>query len=171
MTNYSTPPPSKKTLLKGTVYINDWCPMAQPNTVFYKESLRSSWGFKVSSGPALTWLLWMEMAQASLSGSCCRLRWIPPPDLNTQRSVFRTSVTPHRKRTRGSPVETNTLERKPPSPLPPKTRSAALYRNAFALLCSACSTDHVFQTQNQPQRPALRSPAREQHPDSWSASP
>lgn len=53
--------------------------------------------------PVLTWLLWMEMAQASLSGSCCRLRWTPPPDLNTQRSGFSTSVTPHRKRTRGSP--------------------------------------------------------------------
>lgn len=51
-----------------------------------------------------TWLLWMEMAQANLSGSCCRLRWVPPPDLNTQRSSFNTSVTPHRKRTRGSPV-------------------------------------------------------------------
>lgn len=56
-------------------------------------------------GPVLTWLLWMEMAQASLSGSCCRLRWIPPPDLNTQRSGFSTSVTPHRKRTRGSPED------------------------------------------------------------------
>lgn len=55
--------------------------------------------------PVLTWLLWMEMAQASLSGSCCRLRWIPPPDLNTQRSGFSTSVIPHRKRTRGSPGE------------------------------------------------------------------
>lgn len=53
----------------------------------------------------LTWLLWMEMAQASLSGSCCRLRWIPPEDLNTQRSSFTTSVTPHIKRTRGSPGE------------------------------------------------------------------
>lgn len=51
----------------------------------------------------LTWLLWMEMAQASLRGSCWRLRWIPPPDLNTQRSGFSTSVTPHRKRTRGCP--------------------------------------------------------------------
>lgn len=60
---------------------------------------------KPSPGPALTWLLWMEMAQASLSGSCCRLRWIPPPDLNTQRSCFSTSVTPHRKRTRGSPED------------------------------------------------------------------
>lgn len=55
--------------------------------------------------PVLTWLLWMEMAQASLSGSCCRLRWIPPADLNTQRSGFSTSVVPHRKRTRGSPGE------------------------------------------------------------------
>lgn len=51
----------------------------------------------------LTWLLWMEMAQASLRGSCWRLRWIPPPDLKTQRSGFSTSVTPHRKRTRGCP--------------------------------------------------------------------
>lgn len=55
--------------------------------------------------PAPTWLLWMEMAQASLSGSCCRLKWIPPPDLNTQRSGFSTSVMPYRKRTRGSPEE------------------------------------------------------------------
>lgn len=55
---------------------------------------------------ALTWLLWMEMAQASLSGSCFRLRMIPLPVLNTQRSGFSTSVTPHRKRTRGSPEET-----------------------------------------------------------------
>lgn len=51
----------------------------------------------------LTWLLWMEMAQASLRGSCWRLRWTPPPDLNTQRSGFSTSVAPHRKCTRGSP--------------------------------------------------------------------
>lgn len=59
----------------------------------------------------LTWLLWMEMAQASLRGSCWRLRWTPPPDLNTQRSGFSTSVVPHRKCTRGSPgVEVGSRE-------------------------------------------------------------
>lgn len=56
-----------------------------------------------AGGALLTWLLWMEMAQASLSGSCCRLRWVPPADLNTQRSGFSACVTPHRKRTCGSP--------------------------------------------------------------------
>jgi len=83
-----------------------WCPMATLKGVFPKER-RHHIGFeRVVAKPVLTWLLWMEMAQASLSGSCCRLRWIPPQDLNTQRSAFSTSVTPQRKRTRGSPEET-----------------------------------------------------------------
>lgn len=95
-----------------------WCPMATLSSVCHKDKRMSSWWFEsfclsiavrvVASvaQPVLTWLLWMEMAQASLSGSCCRLMWIPPPDLNTQRSGFSTSVTPHRKRTRGSPEAT-----------------------------------------------------------------
>lgn len=52
---------------------------------------------------APTWLLWMEMAQASFNGSCCRLRYTPPTALNVQRSRFITSTAPHRKRTLGRP--------------------------------------------------------------------
>lgn len=58
------------------------------------------WGFIVE----LTWLLWIEMAQASLSGSCCRLRYNPPDALKIQRSLFITSTAPQRNRTRGRPV-------------------------------------------------------------------
>lgn len=60
----------------------------------------SWWGFIVE----LTWLLWIEMAQASLSGSCCRLRYSPPDALKIQRSLFITSTAPQRNRTRGRPV-------------------------------------------------------------------
>lgn len=51
----------------------------------------------------LTWLLWMDMAQASWRGSCCRLRSRPPVVCTVQRSARMTSVTPHRNRTWGSP--------------------------------------------------------------------
>lgn len=51
----------------------------------------------------LTWLLWMDIAQASWRGSCRRLRSWPPVACTVQRSAWMTSVTPHRKRTRGSP--------------------------------------------------------------------
>lgn len=53
--------------------------------------------------PTLTWLLWMDMAQASWRGSCCRLRSRPPVACTIQRSARMTSVTPHRNRTWGSP--------------------------------------------------------------------
>lgn len=83
----------------------EWVSLSTQETDDSTEDKRSSrtLGGGPSDGAVLTWLLWMEMAQASLSGSCCRLRWIPPPDLNTQRSGFSTCVTPHRKRTCGSP--------------------------------------------------------------------
>lgn len=51
----------------------------------------------------LTWLLWMDIAQASWRGSCCRLRSWPPVACTVQRSARMTSVTPHRNRTWGSP--------------------------------------------------------------------
>lgn len=53
----------------------------------------------------LTWLLWMDIAQASWRGSCCRLRNWPPVACTVQRSARMTSVTPQRNRTWGSPEE------------------------------------------------------------------
>lgn len=70
---------------------------ADAGLTMHKESW---WGFIVE----LTWLLWIEMAHASLSGSCCRLRYSPPDALKIQRSLFITSTAPQRNRTRGRPV-------------------------------------------------------------------
>ena len=56
-----------------------------------------------STPTLLTWLLWMDIAQASWRGSCCRLRSWPPLACTVQRSARMTSVTPHKNRTWGSP--------------------------------------------------------------------